>query len=128
MFAGVPRVWEKIEGSVRKKLDSIGGVRGWLNQWARNIGLVGGYAKQEGRGVPLGWWLANKALFERVKFALGLDQCRALFSFAAPVSKATLEFFLSVGIPIYELYGMSEGSGPVVITKAGEEMKGFFRK
>ncbi len=33
---------------------------------------------------------------------------------AAPISKETLEYFLSLGIPIYEVFGMSECTGPHV--------------
>ena len=35
---------------------------------------------------------------------------------AAPISKSTLEFFLSLGLPIYEVYGMSECTGPATIS------------
>ena len=36
------------------------------------------------------------------------------FTSAAPISKDTLEFFLSIGIPVYEIFGMSELTGPAV--------------
>ena len=40
------------------------------------------------------------------------DRCRLAASGAAPIARDTLDFFLSLGIPIYEVYGMSESSGP----------------
>ena len=42
--------------------------------------------------------------------------CRFQITSAAPISKSTLEFFLSLGIPIYEIYGMSECTGPATVS------------
>jgi long-subunit acyl-CoA synthetase (AMP-forming) len=47
-----------------------------------------------------------------VRERLGLDRARVCVTSAAPISKDTLEFFLSFGIPILEVYGMSECTGP----------------
>ena len=121
MFLGVPRVWEKMETALRTGLDSATGIKGMLGRWARGIGLEGGYALQQGQDVPFGWWLANKAVFDAVKDKIGLDKCRAMVTAAAPVSKSTLEFFLSVGIPIYEVYGMSECCGPQAVSRHGKQ-------
>jgi long-subunit acyl-CoA synthetase (AMP-forming) len=47
-----------------------------------------------------------------VRAQLGLDRARILVTSAAPISRDTLEFFLSLGLPICEVYGMSECTGP----------------
>ena len=47
---------------------------------------------------------------------MGLDRCRGAFTAAAPISLHTLEFFLSLGIPILEVYGMSENTGPTTLS------------
>lgn len=51
-------------------------------------------------------------MFSKVKSALGLDRCHSFISGAAPLNQQTAEFFLSLDIPIGEMYGMSESSGP----------------
>jgi long-subunit acyl-CoA synthetase (AMP-forming) len=56
----------------------------------------------------LTYGLANKLVFSKVRKTLGLDRARTLITGAAPISKRTLEFFLSLGLPICEMYGMSE--------------------
>lgn len=56
--------------------------------------------------------LANNLVFKRVRAALGLDRCRMCCTGAAPITKETLDYFLSLNIPVRELYGMSESSGP----------------
>lgn len=65
---------------------------------------------------PLNYRLAKRLVFRKVRKALGLDRCRKCYTGAAPITKDTLEFFLSLDIPLLELYGMSESSGPHTIT------------
>lgn len=60
--------------------------------------------------------VAKKLVFNKVRKALGLDRCTKCYTGAAPITKDTLEFFLSLNIPVYELYGMSESSGPHTIS------------
>lgn len=71
---------------------------------------------QKNEPVPWGWWVANKVIFDKVKAALGFDRARLLGTAAAPISRDTLDFFLSLGIPLFEIYGMSECTGPATAT------------
>jgi len=61
--------------------------------------------------VPYGWTLADLLVFRTVRSALGFDRCRMCLSAAAPIMKDTLDFFMSLNLPIMEIYGMSETSG-----------------
>ncbi|KAG9328233.1 hypothetical protein JZ751_015750 [Albula glossodonta] len=63
--------------------------------------------------------LANNLVFKKVRSALGLDRCKACYTGAAPITKDTLEYFMSLSIPLYELYGMSESTGPHSISWEG---------
>ncbi len=119
-FLGVPRVWEKIQAKVMAVGAQNTGLKKKISAWARGVGLRGGYADQEGKAKPFGYGLANKLVFSKVKEKLGLDRCRFQITAAAPISKSTLEFFLSLGIPIYEIYGMSECSGPATVSLPGK--------
>jgi long-chain-fatty-acid--CoA ligase ACSBG len=58
-----------------------------------------------------GYSLANKLILSKIKANLGLDECKFMFSGAAPLSMETLEYFASLGININEVYGMSESTG-----------------
>jgi long-subunit acyl-CoA synthetase (AMP-forming) len=87
-------------------------VRKKIAAWARKQGLAGGYAEQRGEARPLLYPVAKKVVFDKVRQKLGLDRARVCITSAAPISKDTLEFFLSLGIPILEIYGMSECTGP----------------
>lgn len=56
--------------------------------------------------------------------ALGLDRCRLCFVGAAPVTMETLRYFQSINVPLYELYGMSECSGPMTVSIPGHIISG----
>lgn len=66
--------------------------------------------------VPWGFMLANNLVFKKVRWALGLDRCKNCLTGAAPITKETLEYFMSLSLPLYELYGMSESTGPHTIS------------
>lgn len=116
LFFAVPRVWEKIQAQIAAAGAQRSPLERRIAAWARRLGRAGGYAEQEGRAKPLLYGLADKMVFSKVRERLGLDRARACFSAAAPISTHTLEFFLGLGIPILEIYGMSENTGPATIS------------
>jgi long-subunit acyl-CoA synthetase (AMP-forming) len=111
-FVGVPRVWEKIQAKMMAAGAQNPPLKKKIAAWARKQGLAGGYAEQEGKPKPFFYGLANKLVFSKVREKLGFDRCRLFISTAAPISMDTLEFFLSLGLPLTEVYGMSECTGP----------------
>ena len=56
--------------------------------------------------------MAKRLVLNKVHAAMGLDECRTFISGAAPITKETLEFFIRLGIPLTETFGMSESCGP----------------
>jgi long-subunit acyl-CoA synthetase (AMP-forming) len=111
-FLGVPRVWEKMQAKMQAAAGNASPLRRRIARWARGVGLRAGYAEQRGEALPMLHGLASSLVFSKVRERLGLDRCRFALTGAAPISKDTLEFFLSLGIPLYEVYGMSECTGP----------------
>ncbi|MBZ0110949.1 MAG: AMP-binding protein [Thermoanaerobaculia bacterium] len=124
LFLGVPRVWEKIQAKMQAVGAQAPPLRRRIAAWARRVGLAGGYADQQGASRPLLYGLANRLVFSKVRKQLGLDRARICVTSAAPISKATLEFFLSLGIPVLEVYGMSECSGPATFSVPGHYITG----
>ena len=55
-------------------------------------------------------------VFKKVREGLGLTECRQMTVGAAPIHRETLEFFMSVNMPVLELYGMSECTGPQTLS------------
>ena len=116
LFLGVPRVWEKIQAKMQAAGAQSPPLRRKIVAWARWVGLATGYADQQGRSRPMLHGLANRLVFSKVRKKLGLDQARVCVTSAAPIGIETLEFFLSLGIPVLEIYGMSECSGPATFS------------
>jgi long-subunit acyl-CoA synthetase (AMP-forming) len=112
IFFGVPRVWEKIQAAIVAAGAQNPPLKRRISAWARSIGMRAGYADQRGESAPLFTPLADKLVFSKVRQKLGLDRARICACSAAPITLDTLEFFLSLGIPILEVYGMSEVTGP----------------
>jgi long-subunit acyl-CoA synthetase (AMP-forming) len=111
VFFAVPRVWEKMQA----RMMEAGANNPWLTKkiaaWARGVGTRANLARFEGKPAPFGYGLANKLVFSKVRARLGLDRCHLAISGAAALSRATFDFFLSLDLPIAELYGMTEGTG-----------------
>ena len=56
--------------------------------------------------AALGWVIVFRPMRER----LGLRRCRYAGSGAAAIAPEVLEFFIGLGVPVFELYGMTENS------------------
>uniref|UniRef100_A0A8C7ZVP1 long-chain-fatty-acid--CoA ligase n=1 Tax=Oryzias sinensis TaxID=183150 RepID=A0A8C7ZVP1_9TELE len=109
-FLGVPRVWEKMQEGMRAGGEKASPLKKRVADWAKSIGL------QRLFHVFTGLKSSFTVICQKVRAALGLDRCRYCFTGAAPITKDTLEYFLSLNIPVKELYGMSESSGPHTVS------------
>ncbi|CAL8248139.1 unnamed protein product [Merluccius merluccius] len=120
-FLGVPRVWEKMQEKMKAAGAKASPLRMKVAAWAKSVGLQYNYsAMNKEHQVPWGFMLSNNLVFKKVRLALGLDRCRNCFTGAAPIAKETLEYFMSLNLPLLELYGMSESSGPHTVSLPGD--------
>jgi len=108
--------------------------------WAKGKGLEHALSCQAEEIVssPYGFGAADAVIFTNLKKALGLDKAKYCFTGAAPIRKDTLAYFGSLGLPLYEAYGMTECCavctlsipqlhqwGSVGIEVAGVEVRAF---
>ena len=119
-FVAVPRLWEKAQSGIMAALAAE------PNQRRRKLALGAIEAgrevvrlRQAGKPVPLGLRLRH-AVFDRLVYAkvrerLGLDQCHVAFSGAAPLANDVMEFFLALGVPLREGYGLTESTAPATL-------------
>ena len=114
LFFGVPRVWEKLKEGMQTIGASVTGLKRWIADWAKQKGLQGNTNKQP---VPWGWTIANILVFKKVRERLGFTRCKILLTGAAPIHRSVLEYFMSINMPVLELYGMSENTGPETINQ-----------
>jgi long-chain acyl-CoA synthetase len=112
-FFAVPRVWEKLKAGVEAYL--LGGEQSERNrEWLAASSRAVEYS-QAGQPVPddLASVVAeaDRELFAGVRAMLGLDQLAVAHVGAAPTPREALVFFHAIGVPLAELWGMSETAG-----------------
>ena len=112
-FGSVPRVWEKLkaglEGAFAAESDSA---RKQAVEWAIEKGRERVLAEQAGEEPPEQLLAecasADELVLSKLRERLGLENARMLYAGAAPTPIDVLEFFHAIGLPICELWGMSE--------------------
>ncbi len=121
LFLGVPRIWEKLHAAMDIKAREAGGVRKRL--FDRAFDAVRGFAVRPRETWSFAQRLAYGAWYLLVFRALlnfiGLRRVRLAFSGTAPVSPDLLAFYRILGVPILEIYGMTEVSGLALGQKTG---------
>ncbi len=115
-FFGVPRVWERFEAGIKSQLSQAEGPKAKIAAWAQSVAAKAVAAQGKGEALSPAlkaqYAIADKLVLSKIHSALGFDRARILVSGAAPIPAATLDFFASVGMPVIELYGQSEDTGP----------------
>jgi long-chain acyl-CoA synthetase len=112
-FFAVPRIFEKLKAGVEGFLlvgEHADRNRVWLEAAARRVEF-----EQAGEPVPEDLEAtcaeADRELFAGIRAMLGLDQLAAINVGAAPTPREVIVFFHSIGVPLAELWGMSETCG-----------------
>ena len=124
LFFAVPRIWERMHATVRIKGANATWFKRLVLASAMRMAASIGARKSAngGRHTPLSFLLhiAGQPLaFRAMKERLGLRRCRLAISAAAPIAPEVLEFFIGIGVPVFELYGMTENSAVATCNFAG---------
>jgi long-subunit acyl-CoA synthetase (AMP-forming) len=107
-FFAVPRIWEKLKAAIEAGIEAEqDAAKQQATQWALDIGL----RKVRGEDVGEDHAKADELVLSRIRARLGLDQVESVNVGAAPTPPEVIEFFHALGIPLAELWGMSETSG-----------------
>ncbi len=116
VFTAVPRVLEKLHSRVLDGVKSSPASRRRLFAWALASGREKLALELARRPVPLllEWKcrLADRLVFSRIRERLG-GRVRFMLSGGAPLPREITEFFLAMGITVFEGYGMTE-TAPVI--------------
>ncbi|WP_432949615.1 AMP-dependent synthetase/ligase [Kribbella sp. CA-253562] len=121
---GVPRIWEKIAAGVQIRIASAAPLKRSVGGfWLRRADWIGGVlAANGGRHTAasrlvhaVGYLVCYRALLDRV----GLRKVRYAASGAAPIAPEVLRFFMGLGLPMHEVYGMTENSAVATANRPG---------
>ena len=116
LFLGVPRIWEKMHATLNIKLQETGGLRRKLFQqaYAACAPLAekprSAWSLAERLRFGASYWLVFRAL----QNFIGLRRARVALTGAAPIPPDVVRFFRTLGVPLIEVYGLTESSGMVL--------------
>jgi long-chain acyl-CoA synthetase len=124
-FLGVPRVWEKLQAGIMAKVAAEpNAVKRGIAMNAIEAGREAVSLETEGRPIPLALKLrralADRLVLSKIRHTIGLDKCDVPLTGAAPITVDTLEFFAGIGLPLTEVYGMTEITAPAITNRPGE--------
>ena len=124
ILQGVPRIWERIHAGALVRMASASRLKR-INTaiWMRAAGHIGRtLVRRDGNHTPVSRVLAvlgNVFLYRSLKDRMGLRRLRFGVTAAAPIAPEILEFFMSIGVPLYEAYGMTENTGVATVNRPG---------
>jgi long-chain acyl-CoA synthetase len=129
IFFSVPRIWEKVHAGILIRLNDATFLKKLVGRPSMAVArYIGKVRVREGGGFTVGarilYWVFNLLYFRSLKERIGLRRCRYAASGAAPIAPEVLEFFMGLGVPVYELYGMTENTAVATTNFAGKAKVG----
>ena len=114
-FFAVPRIWEKLKAGLETMVAGQPPEQRAATEAALAAATEKVRIEQRGEQVPAELAervaRADEEIFSGLRAMLGLDQVEAINVGAAPTPVEVLEFFHAIGLPLAELWGMSETCG-----------------
>ncbi|MBW8317482.1 MAG: long-chain fatty acid--CoA ligase [Hydrogenophaga sp.] len=115
VFTAVPRVWEKFYSGVMITLKEASQLQQAAYAWAIGIGQRVAELVMAGQPVPGGlrvqFRLARLLVLDNVRKLIGIHRARFLVTGAAPISPDLVRWYLALGVPMLEVWGMTETCG-----------------
>jgi long-subunit acyl-CoA synthetase (AMP-forming) len=133
IWGAVPRVWEKLKAAIEFAVvhEPDEAKRQGLH-WAMSVAakraaaLLASEALSDESAAE--WQQADELVLSKLRAKLGFDELRWAVSGAAPIPRETLAFFAGIGIPIAEVWGMSELSCVASVTHPDDARLGSVGK
>lgn len=124
----VPRLWDKFREGFEKRFSRFPLRQQKQILWAMKIGKNYMNCKVNSRFVSpwlkLQYGLVDLLILKKIRHQLGLRHSLRVVSGAAALSRATLEWYRSIGVVIIEAYALSESSGVLTCGKPNQETIG----
>jgi len=129
VFTAVPRIWEKFYSSVAIAVRESGRLQQAAYAWGLGIGHRVAAKVLAGEPVPPGlrllFLLARKLALDNVRKLIGVHRARFCVTGAAPISPELVRWYLALGVPMVEVWGMTESCGASTYTPAARIKPGM---
>jgi len=103
-MTSVPRVWDKVYGTIHTGMQNAGGIKYRLFKWAEKTGIEA-YRKDQ---YGFKYKIADKLVFSKIRTMLGVENCNIYHVGGSAFAPEVNEFFQAVGINIAMGYGLTE--------------------
>ena len=115
MFLGVPRIWEKLHAAINIKMMEAGSVsRAIYNKaYAACQPLAEKPRKDWSLGDRLRFAASYWLVFRALQNFIGLRDAKVALTGAAPIPQDVVRYFRVLGVPLVEVYGLTESTGMV---------------
>jgi long-chain acyl-CoA synthetase len=115
VFLGVPRIWEKLHASISIKMQEAGRLQQWL--YRRALAACSPFleksARQRSVGERLTYALWYGLVLRALQNFIGLRRVRVAMTGAAPIAPDVVRYFRTIGVPLVEVYGLTESAGMI---------------
>ena len=115
VFTAVPRVWEKFYSGVMISLKEAGFIQQAAYAWGIGVGTTIADRVLAGQSVSawlkLQFTLAQWMVLNNVRKLIGIHRARFLVTGAAPISPDLVRWYMALGLPMLEVWGMTETCG-----------------
>ena len=115
VFTAVPRVWEKFYSGVMIALKESSTLQRAAYAWSIGVGMriaekvMAGEAV--GTGLKLRFTLARWLALNNARKLIGIHRARFCITGAAPISPDLIKWYMALGVPMLEVWGMTETCG-----------------
>jgi long-chain acyl-CoA synthetase len=111
-FPAVPRIWERMYSTSLVRMRDASFFKKLLFEFSLKLGYLATERRINNSFddvlAKVLLFIANILSFRSLKKKLGLSKIAFAISGAAPIGPEVLKFFMALGVPIFEAYGMTE--------------------
>src|SRR5579863_9669631 len=109
-FLNVPQLLERMRRGIDEQLEKAGGIGLAIYSrakaaWARQL------EKRPASADGIWLWLANALVFPKIRAKMAGTNLKALICGSAPLNPETQTYFQMLGIPVLQVYGLTETTG-----------------
>ena len=115
VFTAVPRVWEKFYSSVTIAVQESSPLQQAAYRWSLAVGTDIATRVLEGKSIDafakFKFRIARALALDNARKLIGIHRARFLVTGAAPISPDLVKWYLALGVPMLEVWGMTESCG-----------------